>query len=324
MSDLFRSNISVPKAKSFNAKMYAKFGLGDNVIPPKAIEAYPKLACSPDSEDFLQGVIAFQSDHLCEQEVDGLFGRQTWTNLLKKFDPITDDYVVYGGQRLNINSDVLVTPFDDPRGLDLHKYGKFSSRGGREIKNIVIHWGGLDPKHCFNVFTTREASSHFGIGLDENGDAVIYQWLDLEHNAWHGGPINKTSIGIDICQQPTTDWHNHYKKKGYAIKKIPNPTEVGRKEILSLDPKIANATYELVKGLCELFTIPMRFPRGFNGESLEGDIHHGVLDKSFALNEFSGVLGHHHVDFSGKGKWDIACWWEAVFNQAESTTDTYC
>ena len=63
--------------------------------------------------------------------------------MLKTYDPITDDYVVYGGQRLNINSDTLITPFDDPRGLDLHRYGKFSSRSGKEIRNIVIHWEGL-------------------------------------------------------------------------------------------------------------------------------------------------------------------------------------
>ena len=47
---------------------------------------------------------------------------------------------------------------------------------------------------------------------------------------------------------------------------------------------------------------------------MEGEVHHGVLNKGFALNDYSGILGHHHVDFSGKGKWDIACWWDAVFN----------
>ena len=37
MSDLFRSNINASKARKFNAKMYAKFGLGDKVIPEGAI-----------------------------------------------------------------------------------------------------------------------------------------------------------------------------------------------------------------------------------------------------------------------------------------------
>ena len=315
MSDLFRSNINASKAKKFNAKMYARFGLGDKVIPEGAISAYPNLAYSADSVEFLEGIIQYQTDHFDSGSVDGYFGRQTWTHMLKTYDPITDDYVVYGGQRLNINSETLITPFDDPRGLDLHRYGKFSSRSGKEIRNIVVHWGGLNPKHCYNVFTSRDASSHFGVGLNKDGEAVIYQWLDLEHNAWHGGPINKTSIGIDICQQPTHDWHDHYQsKKGYEIRKIKNPTSVGRNNILSLDPKIANATRHLVEGLSELFCIPMRSPRGSHGEDIEGEVHHGVLNKDFALNDYSGILGHHHVDFSGKGKWDIACWWDAVFH----------
>ena len=70
--------------------------------------------------------------------------------------------------------------------------------------------------------------------------------------------------------------------------------------VLTLDPKIAMATRELVLALCKMYDIPLRAPRGKDGMALEGDVFHGVMPEDKILSgEFSGVVGHHHVSAPG-------------------------
>ena len=303
-------------ACSYNKKASVSVGWGGQ-IPHLAIEAYPNLSKAVDSTDFALAVEAFQEDTFgAGSGVDGKLGRGTWSAMLKRFDRIEDgqSYWTINDRRVGveIDPDVEIVNFDQVGGLDLHRFGHFSSRKGKKPTIIVVHWGGLDPHHCHRIFSSpdRQVSSHAGIGLNKEGNPAIYQYLDLNHKSWHGGWANSYSVGIDICQQPSLKWKNHYVKKGYDIYETTNETGRGDKRIISLDPNVALAVREAVKSLCTALDIPYQFPCGSDGQSYDGDFYHGVVDKSYLTSEFTGVIGHHHITAK---KWDCACWWDTLF-----------
>lgn len=314
MSDMISNTRK--SACSYNTKSAKSVGWGGN-IPCKAIESYPGFDQDPSSEAFALAVEAFQEDAFgAGASVDGKMGRGTWSALLKKFDTIEDGQAFWtvNDRRVGVDIDpsVEIVNFDQAGGLDLHRFGHFSPRKGRAPTMIVVHWGGLDPHHCHRVFSSpdRQVSSHAGIGLSPEGAPTIYQYLDLNHKSWHGGWANSYSVGIDICQQPTMKWHDHYVKKGYSVSEMNNPTDRGPSKVLSLDPRVAKATREAVKSLCETLNIPYQFPCGSDGKEYGGLPYHGVVDKDYLTDGFTGVIGHHHIT---QKKWDCACWWDSIF-----------
>jgi len=297
-------------ACAYNVKSSKSIGWS-SAMPKSAIDSYPGLGRDPSSNELAKAVEQFQLEN--SLIIDGKLGRGTWSSILKSFNHIAneDSFWTVNDQRVGVETDsrVKMVNFDQPKGLDLHRFGHFSSRRGRKPHLIVVHWGGLDPHHCYRVFSSpdREVSSHAGIGLDIDGSPKIYQYLDLNHKAWHGGWVNGYSVGIDICQQPSLKWRDHYEKKGYIVPTKDNLSGRGDKRVLSLDPSIALATREAVKTLCTTLDIPYQFPMNTNGS-----YNHDVLSKDYLLNDFTGVVGHHHLTSK---KWDCACWWGDIFDE---------
>jgi len=296
---------TLASAKKFNQTAASSLDWGGK-FPIQALKHHPDFGKSYDSDAFAQEVIRFQTSiyGASSPNIDGKLGRSTWAEVLKRFDFIPDEEAFWVLKDRRIRVEGLSTPifnFDQKEGLDLHRFGHFSSRRVKKPHLIVVHWGGLDPFHCYRVFSDldRKVSSHAGIGLDAKKQPAIYQWLDLQHTSWHGGWVNHHSIGIDICQQPDLKWKDHYTQQGYNIQVMDNPTDRGSRKVLSLDPRIAQATREAVFSLCTILDIPYVFPKA-----------HEVQDKDYLLNKFSGVIGHHHIT---DNKWDIACWWDLIF-----------
>ena len=84
-----------------------------------------------------------------------------------------------------------------------------SGRNGTKIDKIFVHHmaGVLTAKQCGNVFKSREASAHYGIG----SDGKIGQYVKEEDTAWHAGnkSYNLRSIGIELSNDggAKTNWH---------------------------------------------------------------------------------------------------------------------
>lgn len=273
------------------------------LIPERAIQHYPDLACDLDAPKFCQAVKRFQIEHMGENSrtADGKLGPMTWKTLLGNFEPVMshDNYIVDAGRRIPIGHDTssyTVINFDQTEGYSLHEAGHFSSWKNRDIDRVIMHWGGLDPKHLHAVMNVpdRKVSTHFGIGLLD-GRPVVCQYIDLSHKTWHAGKFNKNSVGVDICQQPVYKWSSRYKEMGYDIKKIKNPTDRGNVNILSLDPRIEQATRDFVRDLLAMLELKEKAPG-----------HHGVIDD---IEPYT-LVGHHHLT---RKKWDIACWWHDIF-----------
>ena len=278
-------------------------------MPEAVLEVYPNLGCDPTSLELFEAVKSFQLEN--GLQADGKLGRGTWSTILKNFNHIANEAPFWTINDMRIESDidhrVDIVNFDQPNGLDLHRFGHFSSRKGRKPHLIVVHWGGLDPHHCYRVFSSpdRKVSSHAGIGLSPEGEPTIYQYLDLNHKSWHGGWANSYSVGIDICQQPGLKWKDHYERKGYEVAVQDNDTGRGDRQVISLDPRVALAVKEAVISLCDALDIPYQFPM-----SQDGSFDHSVQDKAYLINGFTGVIGHHHIT---QKKWDCACWWQEIF-----------
>ena len=243
---------------------------------------------------------------------DGKFGRQTYTALLEAADPITleDNFIVYEGRRYKLDTDnYKVKTFEHADGLDLHRRGHFSRRK-KPINRVVVHWGGLNPKHFHAVCLSpvRKVSSHFAIGYDGLGEVVVYQLLDLSHKAWHAGTANDGSIGVDVCQQAATRWRKYYEDDDqYDVNQIDNPSSRGPRKVLSLDPEIERVTRDF---LYQLIYVAEDFT--------EIDSSNYIVEADESLSQIgdSPIVGHHHLK---KTKWDIAPWWDRLFGEEDES-----
>jgi len=257
-----------------------------NILRYNARSKYPIECKYPrNSAEFAEHIKEIQRAN--GLEVDGMFGYQTYLAIREEHPRA----IIKNCEHIPIPpGNYVLRTFEDPDGLDLHRYGNFSARKS-PVSAVCLHWGGLDAKHCFNVFSSdsRDVSSHFLIGV-ENGVCVVYQVLDLKHRAWHAGKVNDFTIGIDICQQPQLKWN-----KRYNLPTKMNPTHRGDREVLTLDPVLAEGANAFIKDLMNALDLPIVCPPTH-------DVH-DVTDYT--------LFGHHHVS---KRKWDVACWWEELTN----------
>lgn len=289
---------TIEAAAKYNAK-------STYVLPPAVLNMFPDLAHPRDSLDFAWGVVNAQLHSLGfrSEQVDGMLGHGTYTALLRAANPIDSEYVVMDNCRVSlpIRSEYKLITFDEPNGLDLHKFGKFSKR--KEAPSaLVLHWGGLNAKHCYDVMASdqRDVSTHFLIGKTAADEATVYQVLDMKHSAWHAGSVNGWTIGIDICQSPEVAWESHYmvdKAGTYQTMKVRNDSGRGPVRVLSIDPVLARAVELFVQDLATALGFSISFPAS-----------HDVYPES-ELRKHT-VMGHHH---SNERKYDMACWHDAIF-----------
>jgi len=174
-----------------------------------------------------------------------------------------------------------------------------------EPTTICVHWGGLNTRHCYNVFNLargRHVSSHFLIGKNhKTNEYEILQCLDTGLAAYHAGKFNKYSIGIDICMHPeekywekTKQW---YPDSSLQVCKIPDSRVRGRKCVMIGD-ELADLSRQFLQSLREatgLIDKPVC-------ESLE------VMPVKEASSY--SIVGHHNL--SNK-KWDVIPWAEKLY-----------
>ncbi len=189
----------------------------------------------------------------------------------------------------------------------------------REVDLFVIHYDvcGVSQR-CFDVLHDhRTLSVHFMLDID----GTIYQTLDVKERAWHAGPFNSRSVGIEIAHMGAyaegeakpwdrwygTDEHGHtiLTPPGDLASTIRTPNFVGRPAREGLivgniqgrpveQYDFTNEQYEaLIKLTAALHRvlprIELRAPRDAGGEV----IPHVLPDD--ALAEYHGLIGHYHL-----------------------------
>ena len=181
---------------------------------------------------------------------------------------------------------------------------------------VVLHYDACGTsQRCFEVLhDIRGLSAHFLVDLD----GTIYQTLDLADTAWHAGPANVRSIGIEIAHVgahppdspgPLATWYQ------------PGPT--GTRLVLPSGASVRDASFEgrpardeLVRGVIQgqdlvqydftdeqyraLAKLSVALVRTFPNVELRApeDAYGNPLDRALTQAEterFRGFCGHWHV-----------------------------
>ena len=155
---------------------------------------------------------------------------------------------------------------------------------------FVSHWDVcLSAKSCFKVLnnTSRSASIHFAI----DNDGTIYQFLDMNHIAWHASKrvVNKKSVGVEISNAWYPKYQSWYKKNGFGERPIISDAEVHGKK---LEPFTGfydvqmEALKALMEAVHEALDIPLETPeektvvRDVASGRYKGFVHHYQCIKS--------------------------------------------
>lgn len=79
--------------------------------------------------------------------------------------------------------------------VDLIMNKHFTTGRAKKIDKVVLHHnaGRLTVQDCWDTWQTREASAHYQVQYD----GVIGQLVHDRDTAWHAGPANAASIGIE-------------------------------------------------------------------------------------------------------------------------------
>lgn len=170
----------------------------------------------------------------------------------------------------------------------------------KDASTICVHWGGLNTRHCYNVFNMargRHVSSHFLIGRNhKTNEYEILQCLDTGLVAYHAGKFNKHSIGVDICMHPQKKYWEKTKSwypDAYLAEYDGEDRRVPSGEIAMIGEEFSFLCREFLKSLVEATGLASK-------PVCEDDNVYSVSDAT----EFS-IVGHHNI--SAK-KWDVIPW----------------
>ena len=179
----------------------------------------------------------------------------------------------------------------------------------KDPESICVHWGGLNSRHCYNVFNMargRHVSSHFLLGYNHKQQKLeVLQCLDTGLAAYHAGKFNKQSIGIDICMHPDTKYWDKtqlwYPDASLQVCKIPDDRVKGRKLVMIGDE---------FAGFCQEFLVALREATGLQDKPVCKD------NEVYAVSDAAkfSIVGHHNV--SAK-KWDVIPWAEKLYHNID-------
>jgi N-acetylmuramoyl-L-alanine amidase len=214
------------------------------------------------------------------------------------------------------------------------------------VDQFVLHFDVAGTsRQCFKTLhDVRDLSVHFMLDLD----GTIYQTLDVKERAWHATSSNTRSVGIEIANvgaYPTNntkaldDWYAT-DKEGRTRIQLPKTLgdggirtknfvgqpardervkgKVQGQELVQHDftPEQYRALTHLTAALCGVLPkIRCDYPRDAAGQL----VREKLSDEE--LNNYSGVLGHYHVQ---RNKVDPgpAMQWDRVINGARRLLKT--
>jgi len=187
------------------------------------------------------------------------------------------------------------------------------------VDQFVLHYDSEGfSRRCFDVLQRRGLSAHFLLDLD----GTIYQTLDLRERAYHAGPANSRSIGIEIANvgayglEEKNEWDDWISpdENGNPVVKIPEAlsdpklrskgfvARPARSEIVEgeingralrqydFTPEQYDALIKLTAAIHRIFPlINLDMPRDPYGRP----INEKLPDE--ALEYYQGLIGHHHL-----------------------------
>ena len=266
------------------------------------------FGCEDFNEELLDSIKEFQRKHGLVP--DGMCGpgtfRRLWTEReeeqeLHRIEILEENdkkYIVYNTEHFEIFWPKVVL-WNQENGQEASK-GHFSSYAGerpRKPRFFVNHWDVcLSSSSCFRVLEKRGISIHFGI----DNDGTIYQWLDMQHAAWHAGgkTWNHASLGVEIANAYYPKYQKWYVKHGFGKRPIISGQVIHGKpmeDYTGFYPAQLDALAALWEAVSFACDIPLELPKTKN-----------AVDQECSDGYFKGFCNHYHltrrkIDCAGLG-----------------------
>ena len=256
------------------------------------------FGCSTFNAELVHAIEQFQQKH--GLSADGLCGagtfRRLWTEREEERayhqieDTETVQTIILNGQPYEIFWDKVITW--NERGGEQCPNGTYSSYDGQPTRHssfFVTHWDVcLSSSSCFKVLKQRGISVHFGI----DNDGTIFQWLDMQHAAWHAGGRgwNHNSIGVEVTNAYSLKYQSWYRKHGFGERPIVKDAKCHGRTLedhlgfYDVQERALAALWEAVSWACN---IPLELPDTDDS-----------TDQKCVSNEFRGFCNHYHLKAS--------------------------
>lgn len=271
------------KVEDYNRKQAQKYGWDPSWF-----------GCQFFNEELTMAIARFQRAN--NLAADGMCGpgtyRVLWTDREQWVDGEVETVqfgqaIIYNGNEIPIMWDKVLTW--NEKGGKKAGDGKYSSYAGKPARNpkfFVTHWDVcLSSSSCYRVLEKRGISVHFGI----DNDGTIFQWLDLQHAAWHAGgrSWNHSSVGVEMSNAHDLKYQSWYKKNVGAERPVITDAMCHGMKMkpftgfydVQLDALAA--LWEAVSFACD---IPLELPKAAN-----------TVDRDCKQNEFEGFCNHYHL-----------------------------
>jgi len=258
-------------------------------------------------DNLLKKIRNFQRLH--RLTADGMCGpttyRRIWTVREEKLDEYVPPqisqgpktgHIIYNNDFYPIEWDKVVLPFNKG-GLKMRSGFKTVTKI-RKPRMFVCHWdAALNSDSCYKILRKRGLSIHFTI----DNDGTIYQYLDMNHIAYHCGKHNSTTVGVEISNAFYPKYQGWYQRHGFGKREMVKDAHVhGRsiKPFMDFYPAQVGALKALMKAVNGAMPwIKLECPLDDFGETSY------TVDESAVKNKFYGFVSHYHLS---KGKMDCA------------------
>ena len=264
-----------------------------------------KLGWSPEwfgaydfDEDLLKKIRNFQRMHRLTS--DGMCGpttyRRIWTDReakLEHYEPVErsggqkTNHIIYNNDYYPIEWDKVVLPFNAGGKKMGSGYKKVTKL--RKPKMFVCHWdAALNADSCYKILKKRGLSIHFTI----DNDGTIFQYLDMNHIAYHCGKYNPTTVGVEISNAFYPKYQSWYRKHGYGERAMVKDAHVHgnkMKPFMDFYPTQVGALKALMKACHQALDIPLECPLDDNGDTLY------AVDPKASKNRFNGFISHFNL-----------------------------
>lgn len=253
------------------------------------------FGCSDFDSNLIDAIMAFQKRN--NLDADGMCGSGTfrvlWTEREQEREyhqiDTTDavQTIIFNDKHFEIFWDKVIT-WNEKGGEQCvaGSYSSYASEPTRRSNFFVTHWDVcLSSSSCFRVLKQRGISVHFGI----DNDGTIYQWLDLQHAAWHAGgrSWNHNSVGVEVSNAYDLKYQSWYRKQGFGDRPILDGVKVHGTELkpflgfYDTQLKALAALWEAVSWACN---IPLELPKISD-----------TVDSECVDNTFKGFCNHYHL-----------------------------
>jgi hypothetical protein len=202
--------------------------------------------------------------------------------------------VVVGGARVPVP--FPVTCWFEAGGLDLGRYHG-GHRAAGDVRMFLLHWDGcLSSRQCYHVLLERELSVQFLV----DWDGTIYQCADALAWCFHGGPANRYSVGVEICNpvRPERAVHQDVRVERPVVEER-EPHSGRPVRLLGFTAAQRAAVRNLTGWFCAHFGVPRRAPCLLPMKQLDGTADPAEVATTvvggLVEGDFAGLAGHFHA-----------------------------